>query len=294
MSEKDEKITRYESGDFTGERSLFCLENAYVAHCYFHDGESPLKEGVNLEVKGCKFQWKYPIWYGKGHKVTDCTFVETARSGIWYTHESTFQHCHFLAPKYFRRCHDILIENSKFPLAQETLWTCHNVTIRNCQFEGDYLLKDSSNVTLENVTLLGNYLLDGGSNIVVRNCTLESKDAFWNCENVLIEDSTVIGEYFGWNSKNVMLRRCKVVSNQGFCYMENVTLEGCYLEGTDLSFEYSSGKAKVLDEIDSVKNPNDLILIAKGVKEMILDENREEGAKLRYTNDLNKGFDDEF
>ena len=65
-------------------------------------------------------------------------------------------------------------------------------------------------------------------------------------------------------------------------------------EGTDLSFEYSSGKAKVLDEIESVKNPTDLVLIAKGVKEMILDENREEGAKLRYTTDLTKGFDDEF
>ena len=294
MSDKTSKRIRYENGDFTGERSLFCLENAFVGNCYFHDGESPLKEGAGLEVEGCKFQWKYPLWYGKGHIVSDCTFLETARSGIWYTHESAFRGCDFLAPKYFRRCHDVIIEDASFPLAQETLWTCLNVTIRNCRFDGDYLLKDSRGVILENVTLLGNYLLDGGSDIVVRNCRLESKDAFWNCQNVLIEDSTIIGEYFGWNSKNVTLRRCKVISNQGFCYMDNVILEDCHLEGTDLSFEYSSGKAKVLDEIDSVKNPTNLILIAKGVKELILDENREKGAQLRYTNDLTKGFDDEF
>lgn len=284
----------YKKGDFTGERSLFCLSFADIDNCYFHDGESPLKEGENLLVTSSSFQWKYPLWYGESHIVKDCTFLPTARSGIWYTHNSVFSSCSFLAPKYFRRCHDIRIEDSSFFDAQETLWTCLHVSIRNCEFKGDYLLKDSEGVYLENVTLNGNYLLDGGKDIVVKHCHLESKDAFWNCQNVLIEDSVIEGEYIGWNSKNLTLRRCKVISNQGFCYIENLTLEDCYLEGTDLCFEYCNGKAKVLDIIESVKNPTNLLLIAKGVKQFILDENREEGATLRYSQDLSKGFDDEF
>lgn len=283
MNEDCNAMKIIENGDFTGERSLFCLENAIIRYSNFHDGESPFKEGKNLELHSCTFQWKYPLWYGVGHSVTDCVFQETARSGIWYTHESEFVRCSFLAPKLFRRCHDISIIDSDFPNAQETLWSCLNVSILNCNFKGDYLLKDSSGVKLENVTLLGNYLLDGGRDIVIRNCHFETKDAFWNCQNVLIEDSTIIGEYFGWNSKNVTLRRCKVVSNQGFCYMENVTLEDCYLEGTDLSFEYCTGKATVLDRIESVKNPKHLVLAAKGVKEFILDENARESSYLEFT-----------
>ena len=29
---------------FTGERALFSTHNAHIENCFFHDGESPLKE----------------------------------------------------------------------------------------------------------------------------------------------------------------------------------------------------------------------------------------------------------
>ncbi len=286
----------YKNGNFEGERALFFLSSCDIENCLFHDGESPLKEGRDLNVNKCTFQWKYPLWYGENHIVKECVFLETARSGIWYTHNSEFVDCEFKAVKYFRRCHDIKIIRGEFLDAQETLWSCRNVFIKDSTFKGDYLLKDSVGITLENIRLDGNYLLDGGKDIHIKGCLLNSKDAFWNSQNVLIEDSTIIGEYFGWNAKNVTLRRCKIVSNQGFCYMDNVTIEDCYLEGTTLSFEYSSGKAKVLDVIDSVKNPSNLKLICKGIKELIINDDKrdEQIGEFKYTYDLNKGFDDEF
>lgn len=272
-------MKNYCNGHYTGERALFRVSDASIDNCLFDDGESPLKESERLKVSHTTFGWKYPLWYGKGHLVSDCTFLETARSGLWYTNESSFQRCDFIALKLFRRCDGISITDSKFEHAQETLWSCKRVFIQNTTFKGDYVLKDAEDVTLDSVTIDGNYAFDGGKNIRVKNCVLNTKDAFWNCENVTIEDSTIDGEYFAWNTRNITLINCKVRSNQGFCYMDNVKLVNCSLEGTTLSFEYCSNiDAEVNDVIDSVKNPISGHIFAKGIKELILDENARPGS----------------
>ena len=54
---------KYLGGDYTGERALFMLKDAYLEGVTFHDGESPLKESANLELVNCTFKWKDPIWY---------------------------------------------------------------------------------------------------------------------------------------------------------------------------------------------------------------------------------------
>ena len=123
-----------------GERSLFRCQDAFIKDCIFANGESPLKEGRNLLVDGCTFDYKYPLWYGKGHEVKNCTFHLRSRSGIWYTDDSYFHDLDIQAPKEFRRCNNIRLENIVFSLAEETLWNCTKIKRKNIQVKGDYFV----------------------------------------------------------------------------------------------------------------------------------------------------------
>ena len=267
-----EKLKVIDGGIYEGERALFQTKNALIKNATFQNGESPLKESRNIEVTSTTFRWKYPLWYCDNAKVHDVIFEETAKSGIWYTNNSTFSNCLVKAPKEFRRCDNIVVENSSFLDAKETMRKCTNIKLQNVKVVGDYLLMNSENIEVENLDLDGNYFVDGGKNIIVKNSRLNSKDAFWNCENVTIIASTIIGEYFGWNSKNITLINCHVESNQGFCYMENVKLINCTLKNTTLSFEYSTVDAEINSRIDSVKNPISGRIISKGIDELITDD----------------------
>lgn len=266
-------MRKIQNEHLTGERALFRLEDAEVDSCLFDDGESPLKEGRNLVVTNTTFGWKYPLWYGKGHKVSHCTFLEMSRSGIWYTDSSEFGNLDIIAPKEFRRCKDIVIRDTVFHNAQETLWNCQNVRMENVTAKGDYLGFNGENFEVKNLKLDGNYPFDGGKNIHVVDSVLNSKDAFWNCENVLIENSVINGEYFSWNSKNITLVNCTITSHQGFCYMDHVKLVNCrILPGSDLIFEYCSNiDADVRTPIDSVKNPISGTIRCGKIGELILD-----------------------
>ena len=276
---------RIEEQHFTGERALFKCHNKTISHCLFDDGESPLKEGRNLIVDHCTFGWKYPLWYGENHIVRNSTFLEMARSGLWYTNHSTFENCLLIAPKLFRRSHDLFLSDIEFKDAKETLWTCGKVTLKNVKAEnGDYFLKDSSDVSVDNLTLNGNYCFDGGKNICVRNSVLNSKDAFWNCENVYVENSTIVGEYFGWNSKDIVLKNCKVISHQGFCYIENLKMIDCIIEDSDLIFEYCSNiDIDVKSRLLSVKNPLSGRISSYGIDELILDDESIDKSKVEYS-----------
>lgn len=263
-----------ENEHFTGERSLFKCKDKRIVNCLFDDGESPLKEGRNLEVDNCSFGWKYPLWYGENHLVKNCTFLEMSRSGIWYTNHSTFLDSLIIAPKLFRRCYDIHLSNIEFKDAKETLWSCDKVELKNVKAEnGDYFLKDSTNVSVDSLYLNGNYCFDGGKNIRVTNSVLNSKDAFWNCENAYIENTTIIGEYFGWNSKNIAMKNCKIISHQGFCYIKNLTMKDCIIEDSDLIFEYCENlDCEINSILLSVKNPISGKIVSYGIKELIQDD----------------------
>lgn len=273
-----------EKKHLTGERALFHCHDTTIKDCLFDDGESPLKESRNLIIENSTFGWKYPLWYGENHTVKDSTFLEMSRSGIWYTNHSSFERLNIIAPKLFRRCHDISLSNIEFKNAEETLWTCDNVTLKDVKANnGDYFLKDSNNVSVDSLILNGNYFLDGGKNIKVINSTLNSKDAFWNCENVFIENSTIIGEYFGWNSKNIVLKNCKVISHQGFCYIKNLTMINCTIENSDLIFEYCENiECDIHSALLSVKNPISGRIESYGIKELIEDDDTLDHTKVEY------------
>lgn len=260
-------------GLFVGERALYNSLDLEIIDSTFMDGESPLKESKNIKLNGCIFKWKYPLWYCKNVEVVNTTWLDTARSGIWYTTNLKIKDSFIEAPKQFRRSSSIYLENVCIPNAEETLWTCKDIELKNVSAKGNYFCMNSENIKVSNFTLSGNYAFDGAKNVEIHNARMNSKDSFWNCENVVIYDSVIIGEYLGWNSKNITLINCTVDSNQGMCYMDNIKMVNCKLLNTDLCFEFCKNvDATILTRIDSVKNPYNGKIKALGIDELIMDD----------------------
>ena len=262
-------------GYFSGERALFKSENLRIEDSIFADGESPLKESRDLDIYQTIFKWKYPLWYCQNVKVENSTLLETARSGIWYTHHIDIKDSIIEAPKTFRRASDITLENVDMPYALESFWNCQDIKLNQVSARGDYFGMNSQNIVIDGLKLTGNYCFDGGKNIEVHNSTLISKDAFWNCENVTVYDSTIIGEYLAWNTKNITFVNCTIESLQGLCYIEGLKMVNCQLINTNLSFEYCSQiDADITTRIDSVKNPISGVIRAQSIGELIMDETK--------------------
>lgn len=261
----------FNQGVFEGERSLYNIHDAKIESCTFENGESPLKECSNLEIDSSIFKWKYPLWYSKDINVKDSILLDTARSGIWYTKNISMTNCFIEAPKTFRRAENIILENCRMPNAEETLWNCRDIKIKNLDARGNYFAMGSQNIEIEDFALDGNYAFDGAKNIRIKNAKLLSKDSFWNTENVTVENSLIIGEYLGWNSKNLRFINCTIDSNQGMCYIENLEMINCKLMNTDLAFELSTVNADIKSKIISVKNPISGKIHAEEIGEIILD-----------------------
>ena len=270
----------YIEQSFTGERAMFMTSEATFHKCYFHDGESPLKESKDIQIIESTFQWKYPIWYCQNVKVRNSKFLFTARSGIWYTKNIEITDTVIEAPKTFRRSESISLINVKLPHADETLWKCKGVKLINVEIKGDYFGFNSEDLEIENISLDGNYGFDGAKNIKIHNSVLKTKDAFWNVENVVVTDSTIIGEYLAWNSRNVTFINCKIISHQGLCYMDNVKMINCELIDSDLCFEYCSRlDIKINNVVESIKNPISGRIECKGIKKLILEKDKVDVSK---------------
>lgn len=126
-----------------------------------------------------------------------------ARAGVWYTDNITVENAVIEAPKNFRRCRGVNLQNVNFPNAAETLWSCDDVVLEHVSAKGDYFAMNSQNMELRDFQLVGNYSFDGVKNMEIHNARMLSKDAFWNSENVMVYDFFISGEYLGWNAKNL-------------------------------------------------------------------------------------------
>ncbi len=249
-------MNEYRQQFFKGERALYAEDGARIYDSIFDEGESPLKESKNIEIYDSQFKWKYPIWYSDHVKVSNCNWFEMARSGVWYTNDIYIKDSLITAPKNFRRCDGVILENVDLTNAEETFWMCKNIKLKDVTAKGHYFAMNSENIEIENMRLDGNYSFDGGKNISVKNSVILSKDAFWNTENVTVYDSYICGEYLGWNAKNLTFVNCTIESLQGLCYIDELTMKNCKLINTTLSFEYAKNiDAEITNRIDSVFNP---------------------------------------
>lgn len=269
---KNNKVNEIRQAVLTGERALFKGEHLKIYDSIFGDGESPLKESHDIELSGCMFKWKYPLWYAENITAKNCTWFEMGRAGVWYSKHITVENSAIEAPKNFRRCQDVTLRNVSFPNGAETLWSCDGVTMEHVTARGDYFAMNSRNMELHDVTLYGNYSFDGVKNLKIYNSRLLSKDAFWNSENVTVYDSFISGEYLGWNAKNLTLINCTVESLQGMCYIDNLVMKNCRLFNTTLAFEFSTVDADIRGTIDSVMNPASGIIRADSIKELIMEK----------------------
>lgn len=266
-------MKEYRQQFFSGERALFAEDGARIYDSIFDDGESPLKESKNIELYSSQFKWKYPIWYSNNVLVTNCNWFEMARSGVWYTNNITVKDSLITAPKNFRRCDGVTLENVNLTNAEETFWNCKNIKLNNVTAKGQYFAMNSENIEVDNFKLDGNYSFDGAKNITVRNSVLLSKDSFWNTENVTVYDSYICGEYLGWNSKNLTFVNCTIESLQGLCYIDNLTMKNCKLINTTLAFEYAKEiDAEITTKIDSVFNPASGTISAPEIETLIVEK----------------------
>ncbi|MCL1626576.1 DUF3737 family protein [Bacteroides caecicola] len=261
--------------EYGGERPLFASHDLYLENVTIHAGESALKECTNIEAVGCRFEGKYPFWHVDGFVVKNCLFTEGARAALWYSRNLEMTDTLVEAPKMFREMDGIRLERVRIPDAQETLWHCRNVELKNVEVaHADYLFMHSENIRIENYRQQGNYSFQYCKNVEIRNAVIDSKDAFWNTENVTVYDSELEGEYLGWHSKNLRLVNCKISGTQPLCYAHNLILENCTMaDDCDLAFEYSSVEASVKSPVRSVKNPRTGSITAESYGEIILDEN---------------------
>ena len=261
--------------EFGGERPLFGTRGLHLENVTFHAGESALKCCADIEAEKCRFEGKYPFWHTDGFKVRNSLFTPGARAALWYSRNLVMKDTRVDAPKMFREMENLYLENVTVPDAQETLWSCRGVTLRDVEVKGaDYLFAHSADIDIDGYRQEGNYSFQYCRDVVIRNAVIHSKDAFWETDNVTVYDSEIDGEYLGWHSRNLRLVRCRINGTQPLCYCENLVMEDCVMgPECDLAFEDSSLRATVVSQIVSVKNPRTGSLKALSIGEIITDRN---------------------
>ena len=279
-------MKEYRQEFFKGERALFAEQDAKVYDSIFDEGESPLKESRNIEVYNSQFKYKYPMWYSENIKVDGSNWFEMARSGVWYTNNIEITNSLITAPKNFRRCNGVTLQNVDLTNAEETFWSCSNIKLKDVTARGHYFAMNSRDIEVDNLRLDGNYSFDGAENVVVRNSTLLSKDAFWNTKNVTVYDSYICGEYLGWNAENLTFINCTIESLQGLCYIDNLTMKNCKLINTTFAFEYSKNiDAEITNKVDSVFNPETGTITAQKIDTLIVEKDIVDPSKTRIVCD---------
>jgi len=260
--------------EFGGERPLFGSHDIRLENVTVHEGESALKNCCRIDAACCCFEGKYPFWHVDGFNIERCVFTPGARAALWYSRNLVMTDTQVDAPKMFREMHNLTLERVCIPDAQETLWHCSDIRLRDVKVAGaDYIFMHCSDIDIDKYTQQGNYSFQYCRNVVIRNSVINSKDAFWNTEDVTVYDSELSGEYLGWHSQNLHLVRCRISGTQPLCYCKNLQLEDCVMaDDCDRAFEDSDVHADVRSHIVSIVNPRSGEIRCKSVGDVHLDQ----------------------
>ena len=262
--------------EFGGERPLFAEHDIRLENVTVHAGESALKCCRNVEAHHCVFEGKYPFWHVENFKVSDCTFTPGARAALWYSENLEMTDTRVQAPKMFREMDRLSLSNVQIPDAQETLWHCRNIALRDVSVaNADYIFMHCDNIRIARYRQDGNYSFQYCCNVEIADAVINSKDAFWNTENVTVRDSEINGEYLGWHSRNLRLVNCRISGTQPLCYCHGLILENCtFAPDCDLAFEDSDVNAVIISPVTSIKNPRSGRIVVPAVGQTIIDEHR--------------------
>ncbi len=260
--------------NFPSERALYAVENVQLINCSFdgeEDGESALKEAVDVKLENCFMNLRYPLWHDNGVELKSVTMTDKCRAALWYTSGVKINDSKLLGIKALRECADVSIENCE-TVSPEFGWKSRGVKIKDSSITSEYLFLMAADIRLEGVNFKGKYSFQYVENAVIENCNLDTKDAFWHAKNVTVKNSVVKGEYLGWYAENLTFINCKIIGTQPLCYCKNLKLIDCETEGCDFSFEYSQVEAKIKGGIVSVKNPLSGSIVADSIGEIIYTE----------------------
>lgn len=95
----------------------------------------------------------------------------------------------------FREMDGVTLDRVAIPDAQETLWHCRNIDIKDVTTDkADYIFMHCENIRIDHYRQNGNYSFQYARNVEIRNAVINSKDAFWETENVTVRDSELHGE----------------------------------------------------------------------------------------------------
>ncbi len=277
--------TWIEGKTFDEERALYALTHATVRGCTFDgpaDGESALKEAVDVTVEDCDFRLRYPFWHMHGGAMRRCTLTDTCRAALWYAADMTVEDCRLGGIKALRECTDMSLTGCTVHSA-EFGWLCRRVTLRDCAVAGEYPFFMNRHLCAERLELTGKYSFQYAEDCTIKDSRMDTKDAFWHAKRVTVTDSTVKGEYLGWYSEGLTLIRCHIIGTQPLCYCRDLTLIDCTTEGCDLAFENSTVSATITGRIDSIKSPAAGRIVADEVGEVIHDRAPVDGAACEIT-----------
>lgn len=162
--------------EFGGERPLFASHDIELDNVTIHVGESALKCCTDVVARNCRFEGKYPFWHVRGFVVEHCLFTPGARAALWYSSGLRMTDTQVDAPKMFREMDGIEMERVNIPDAQETLWHCRNVMMRDVDVRNaDYLFMHSENIDIDRYRQEGNYSFQYCRNVVIRNAEIHSR-----------------------------------------------------------------------------------------------------------------------
>lgn len=260
---------------FTKERSLYNIKDSELIRVRFlgEDGESPLKECENINIKECVFALRYPLWHDTGLTVLKSIFTDSSRAPLWYSKDIAVDKCIIKGVKAFRECQNISIKDSEFE-SSEFMWRCSQISIKKSKIMTEYGFLGCKDIALDKVEFSGKYSFQYVENVTINNCIINAKDGFWHAKNVVIKNSVIKGEYIGWYSENVTFIDCVIESHQPLCYAHGLKIVNCHMSKCDLAFEYSTIDATIKGKIDSIKNPLKGTIEVDSINELIREDDK--------------------
>ena len=119
---------RIEGKTYDAERSLYHLRDTRVENCTFAgpaDGESVLKECSHVEVAGCRFSLRYPLWHAHTFTLARSELDEGTRAPIWYAQNGRIEDCTITGVKCLRECDNVLVKGGTDSVAGVRLEVPH-------------------------------------------------------------------------------------------------------------------------------------------------------------------------
>jgi hypothetical protein len=247
----------------SGEREMFRKRNTFFRHCRFDPpGESPIKDGVNIQAENCDIRARYAFWEDRHLLIDHCILRVSDRAPLWYTKDFTIRNTRMYCPKGIRESSGMKIHDSVLH-GIESIWQVTDFDIDGFDFVSYYPFLECSHGKITHMTMKGKYSFQHCHDIEISDSNLDTKDAFWHSYNITVKDSIVKGEYVAWYSHDITFIRCRISGTQPFVSAKNLKFIDCtFAPDTDRAFEKSTASGTLKRLPFSIYDPKDIRLIS--------------------------------